>query len=332
MNEDFMDDMEDIHDDTSHIGGNEVRPTSLSEYIGQEKLKKKVSVAINASKKRHKPIDHMLFYGPPGLGKTTISNLISISRGVGFKSLAAPSIEKAGDLVGILLLLAENDILFIDEIHRLPHHVEEVLYSAMEDFFITIAGNMENGGDPVRITLPKFTLVGATTRPGMLSLPLKDRFGIQAKLEYYSPDELALIIKKASQKVGFNITDTACRVIANRGRGTPRVALMLMNRLYDYYLSENCSLDDIDTINDVLNEMSNIDESGLSDSEVTYMTLLNNHGRLGLKSISSMMSEDQRHIEDFIEPYLMQNEFVMITNRGRQLTDKGLEYLDTKVG
>ena len=317
-------------DECSDYQGNLLRPQHISEYIGQEKLKERVAISIDASKKLDNSVSHMLFYGPPGLGKTTISSLIAKTRGVGFKSMAAPSIKVAGDLVSVLVTLQKNDVLFIDEIHRLPTFVEEMLYSAMEDFFITIPGNENNGGEPIKLTLDPFTLIGATTRPGMISNPLKDRFGIQAKLEYYTVEELSIIIKHAANKIGFDITPTSCEIVSKRSRGTPRIALRLMRLLYDYHLSKNMDLDNEDEVNNVLTIMSNVDEGGMTEAEIRYMTLLHTHGKLGLKSLASMLSEDEQYIVDSFEPYLMQNEFVMITSRGRELTEKGTQYILSK--
>ena len=214
-----------------------LRPVTFDNYIGQEKMKRRLSISIDASRKKGSPLDHLLFYGPPGLGKTTIANIIANEMGVSIKSQSAPSIEKVRDLVTLLVTLQENDILFIDEIHRMNTYIEETLYSAMEDFFIEIIAELENEKKPIRINLPKFTLIGATTKPGSISSPLRDRFGMQEKLEFYTIDELSIIVHQYAEKLDFDISNIACDEIAKRARGTPRIAIKNLKRLHDYYLS-----------------------------------------------------------------------------------------------
>lgn len=309
--------------------GNILRPTSLKEYIGQEHMKTKLNIMLGSAKQRKSPLDHILFSGPPGLGKTTISSLIAKEMNVNIISQAAPSIEKSGDLVSVLLNINENDIVFLDEIHRLPVHVEETLYSAMEDYKVDIITSIENGKEPITLTLPKFTLIGATTRPGLLSAPLRDRFGSHEQLQYYTTEELAIIVKAASYKIGFNnISDMTCNVIGQRSRGTPRIALKILKRLYDYSLHKNDPLTTEESIQEALEVMTGMDKNGLNDSDRNYLRLVNEYGPIGLKNLSSMLSEDPQNIEDYIEPYFMKNELILKTSRGRKITDKGISVIN----
>lgn len=239
-----------------------LRPVALDNYIGQEKMKSRLSISIDASRKKGSPLDHLLFYGPPGLGKTTIANIIANEMGVSIKSQSAPSIEKVRDLVTLLVTLEENDILFIDEIHRMNTYIEETLYSAMEDFFIEIIAELENEKKPIRINLPKFTLIGATTKPGSISSPLRDRFGMQEKLEFYTIKELSIIANQYAEKLDFQISDVACNEIAKRARGTPRIAIKNLKRLHDYYLSVGFDLESKKEITDAIIFMTGVTEEG----------------------------------------------------------------------
>lgn len=301
-----------------------LRPVTFDNYIGQEKMKRRLSISIDASRKKGSPLDHLLFYGPPGLGKTTIANIIANEMGVSIKSQSAPSIEKVRDLVTLLVTLQENDILFIDEIHRMNTYIEETLYSAMEDFFIEIIAELENEKKPIRINLPKFTLIGATTKPGSISSPLRDRFGMQEKLEFYTIDELSIIVHQYAEKLDFDISNIACDEIAKRARGTPRIAIKNLKRLHDYYLSVGFDLESKKEITDAIIFMTGVTEEGFYEKDIEYLTLLAKNGPMGIKNISSMLSEDPSNIEDFIEPHLLQAGLIMKSSRGRHLTDDGI--------
>nr|WP_289108685.1 Holliday junction branch migration DNA helicase RuvB [uncultured Halomonas sp.] len=301
-----------------------LRPVTFDNYIGQEKMKRRLSISIDASRKKGSPLDHLLFYGPPGLGKTTIANIIANEMGVSIKSQSAPSIEKVRDLVTLLVTLQENDILFIDEIHRMNTYIEETLYSAMEDFFIEIIAELENEKKPIRINLPKFTLIGATTKPGSISSPLRDRFGMQEKLEFYTINELSIIVHQYAEKLDFDISNIACDEIAKRARGTPRIAIKNLKRLHDYYLSVGFDLESKKEITDAIIFMTGVTEEGFYEKDIEYLTLLAKNGPMGIKNISSMLSEDPSNIEDFIEPHLLQAGLIMKSSRGRHLTDDGI--------
>lgn len=307
-----------------------LRPVTFDNYIGQEKMKRRLSISIDASRKKGSPLDHLLFYGPPGLGKTTIANIIANEMGVNIKSQSAPSIEKVRDLVTLLVTLEENDILFIDEIHRMNTYIEETLYSAMEDFFIEIIAELENEKKPIRINLPKFTLIGATTKPGSISSPLRDRFGMQEKLEFYTIKELSIIANQYAEKLDFQISDVACNEIAKRARGTPRIAIKNLKRLHDYYLSVGFDLESKKEITDAIIFMTGVTEEGFYEKDLEYLTLLAKNGPMGIKNIASMLSEDPSNIEDFIEPHLLQSGLIMKSSRGRHLTDDGISLCKEK--
>lgn len=300
-----------------------LRPLSWEGYIGQSKLKKNLQVFIQASKKRGECLDHALFFGPPGLGKTTLSYIIAHEMNANLKVSAAPTIEKAGDLAAILTNLNSGDILFIDEIHRLNPAIEEILYPAMEDFRLDIITGQGAGAQTVKISLEPFTLIGATTRAGLLSNPLRDRFGISAKLEFYSKEELAEIVKLACKKLKRDITPNSALEIANRSRGTPRIALRLLRRVRDF-----AEVSDLDTISDeltrhALNELG-VNELGFDEMDLRYLErLVLAKGRpLGLTTLAAALSEDEGTIEEVIEPYLLVNGYVERTARGRLATAK----------
>lgn len=307
-----------------------LRPVTFDNYIGQEKMKRRLSISIDASRKKGTPLDHLLFYGPPGLGKTTIANIIANEMGVNIKSQSAPSIEKVRDLVTLLVTLEENDILFIDEIHRMSAYIEETLYSAMEDFFIEIIAELENEKKPIRINLPRFTLIGATTKPGSISSPLRDRFGMQEKLEFYTIKELSIIVNQYAEKLDFQISDVACNEIAKRARGTPRIAIKNLKRLHDYYLSVGFDLESKKEITDAIIFMTGVTEEGFYEKDLEYLTLLAKNGPMGIKNIASMLSEDPSNIENFIEPHLLQSGLIMKSSRGRHLTDDGISLCKEK--
>jgi Holliday junction DNA helicase RuvB len=303
-----------------------LRPSVWDEYIGQEKIKRNLKVFIEASKKRDEALDHILFYGPPGLGKTTLSYLISNEMGSNMKVTAAPMIDKSGDLAAILTNLEEGDILFIDEIHRLSPAVEEILYSAMEDYRLDIIIGSGPAAQTVKIDLPRFTLVGATTRAGMISNPLRERFGMHFRMQFYSNLELSKIILQASTKLNKLSHDDASIEIAKRSRGTPRIALRLLRRVRDFAEVENEETINIKRCKFALDELG-VSETGFDEMDLKLLELLlSNKGRpMGLSTISAALSEDEGTIEDAIEPYLLANGFIERTARGRVATVKSYE-------
>ena len=309
-----------------------LRPSNWDDYIGQEKIKKNLRVFIDASRKRAEALDHILFYGPPGLGKTTLSYLISNEMSSNIKITAGPMIEKSGDLAAILTNLEEGDILFIDEIHRLSPAVEEILYPAMEDFYLDIIVGSDGSSRNIKINLPHFTLVGATTRAGDLSSPLRDRFGIIAKLNYYTEDELYSIVKRTSRVLDTPITDDAARELARRSRGTPRIANRLFKRVRDFALVYGDGIINKEILDNSLDRLK-VDKTGLDDTD--YNLLLSiverfNGGPVGLEALASSIGEEASTIEDVYEPYLLQQGYLKRTARGRVVTDKTYEYLGIK--
>ncbi len=298
-----------------------LRPDAWSEYIGQEKIKKNLGVFIEASKKRDEALDHVLFFGPPGLGKTTLALIIATEMNANIKVTAAPMIEKSGDLAAILTNLEEGDILFIDEIHRLAPAVEEILYSSMEDFRIDIIIGSGPAAQTVKIDLPRFTLIGATTRAGMLSNPLRDRFGMSFRMQFYTSQELATIITQASNKLSKEIIEEASLEIAKRSRGTPRIALRLLRRVRDF--ADVADEKDINYSRTqyALNELG-INSHGFDEMDLRLLNLLAQaKGRaMGLSSIAASLSEDEGTVEDVLEPYLIANGFLERTAKGRKAT------------
>jgi Holliday junction DNA helicase RuvB len=303
-----------------------LRPSSWDDYIGQEKIKKNLKVFIEASKKREEALDHILFYGPPGLGKTTLSYLISNEMNSNIKITAGPMIEKSGDLAAILTNLEEGDILFIDEIHRLSPAVEEILYPAMEDYRLDIIIGSGPAAQTVKIDLPRFTLIGATTRAGMLSNPLRERFGMHFRMQFYNNEELAKIIQKASVKLNKVCEDDAALEISRRSRGTPRVALRLLRRVRDFAEVENEDTIIKQRCNYALDELG-VNDSGFDEMDINLLELLvSNKGKpMGLSTIAAALSEDEGTIEDAIEPYLLANGFIERTARGRVASVKTYE-------
>jgi Holliday junction DNA helicase RuvB len=303
-----------------------LRPSGWDEYIGQEKIKKNLRVFIEASKKRAEALDHILLFGPPGLGKTTLSHLISSEMGANIKVTAAPMIEKSGDLAAILTNLEESDVLFIDEIHRLSPAVEEILYPAMEDYRLDIIIGSGPAAQSVKIDLPRFTLIGATTRAGMISNPLRDRFGMNFRMQFYSDSELAKIIQIASWKLEKYCDDEASLEIARRSRGTPRVALRLLRRVRDYAEVENEEVIGLNRCKYALDELG-VNDKGFDEMDLKLLELLiSNKGRpMGLGTIAAALSEDEGTIEDAIEPYLLANSYIERTARGRVATVKTYE-------
>lgn len=306
-----------------------IRPVSLDEYVGQEKIKENLRIFIKAAKMRNEPLDHVLLYGPPGLGKTTLAHIIANEMGSNIKTATGPSIEKSGDLAAILSTLEPGDVLFIDEIHRIPSFIEEILYSAMEDFTINIVIGTEGKSRSVKIDLPPFTLVGATTRAGDLSSPLRDRFGIVNKLEFYSDEELGDIVKRTSHVLDMNIDDDAAVELAKRSRKTPRIANRLFKRVRDFALVEGTGKIDLAITLNALDRL-NVDKYGLDTIDIEYLeALINkfNGGPVGVETISTAIGEEITTIEDVVEPFLLQEGFIKRTRSGRVATEKTYEHL-----
>lgn len=305
-----------------------IRPDSIDEYIGQSEVKDNLSVFIKAAKIREEPLDHVLLYGPPGLGKTTMAYIIANELGSNIKTASGPAIEKSGDLAAILSSLEPGDVLFIDEIHRIPRYIEEILYSAMEDFTLDIIVGSDNSSRNIRIDLPPFTLVGATTRAGDLTGPLRDRFGIVCKLNYYTVDELTTIVKRTSRVLDCTIDDKAAVELATRSRGTPRIANRLFKRVRDYALVMGNGIIDVDITKMALDKLK-VDKLGLDETDYNLLKAIIekfNGGPVGIESIASSIGEEITTIEDVIEPFLLQEGYVKRTSRGRQVTEKTYKY------
>ena len=309
-----------------------LRPQNLDEYIGQEQIKKNLKVFIKAAKKRGESLDHILFFGPPGLGKTTLANIIANEMGSNLKTISAPMLEKSGDLAAILTNLEDGDILFIDEIHRLKASIEEVLYSAMEDFRLDIVIGSGPAAQTIKLDVAKFTLIGATTRAGMLSNPLRDRFGMSFRLNFYNHEELSTIVKLASKKLNKDIESEASFEIAKRSRGTPRIALRLLKRVRDFAEIEDENIITHKTTKYALDELG-INEHGFDELDIKFLSLLAEAKKpLGLSTIAAALSEDEGTIEDVIEPFLIANGFVEKTPKGRVATRKAYEILRFPAG
>ena len=307
-----------------------IRPQSLGEYIGQTDVKENMNIFIKSALIRKKPLDHVLLYGPPGLGKTTLAYIIANELGSNVKTASGPSIEKSGDLAAILSTLEENDVLFIDEIHRIPRFIEEILYPAMEDFCLDIVVGSEGSTRNIRINLPPFTLVGATTRAGDLSAPLRDRFGIISKLNYYTEDELYKIVKRTSRVLKMDIDDDAALELAKRSRGTPRVANRLFKRVRDFALVAGSNTITLEIIKDALKRLK-VDGLGLDDTDYhLLMAIIErfNGGPVGLDALASSIGEESSTIEDVYEPYLSQIGLLKRTSRGRMVTDLAYHHLN----
>jgi len=306
-----------------------IRPKKLSDFVGQTDLKNNLSVFVNAARSRGEAMDHVLLYGPPGLGKTTLAHIIANELNTNFRATAAPMLTKQGDLAAILTTLEPMDVLFIDEIHRLPAAIEEVLYSAMEDFKLDIMLGEGPSAKSVRIDLQPFTLVGATTRTGLLSNPLRDRFGIDMRLNFYGADDLAQIISRSAHILGIPIDAAGAGRLAVSARGTPRIANRLLKRARDFAAATNKKSIDADTIKTTLFQL-HIDERGLDEIDREYMTAIVRHyagGPVGIENLSAVLSEPVDTIEDVIEPYLMQQGFIQRTPRGRVVTEQGYKHL-----
>ncbi len=320
-----------IHDDTSDEVQIEItlRPQTFDEYIGQARLKKNLKLAIDAAKKRDEPIDHVLLYGPPGLGKTTMASVIANEMGKSIRITAGPAIERAGDLASILTNLADGDILFIDEIHRLSRAVEEVLYSAMEDYKLDIVIGKGPAARSVRLDLPKFTVIGATTRTGSLAAPLRDRFGHIHRLEFYTPEEIEQIIVRAASILESKIDGAAAKDLSTRARLTPRIANRLLKRVRDYADVNGDGIIDTPTTTKAL-ELLEIDILGLDPADRNLLlSIIDNYGDnpVGLNTIAALTGDEATTIEDFYEPYLLQLGFIERTPRGRRVTPKAYRHL-----
>lgn len=306
-----------------------IRPESINEYVGQSEVKDNLNIFIKAAKMRNEPLDHVLLYGPPGLGKTTLAYIIANELGSNIKTTSGPSIEKSGDLAAVLSSLEEGDVLFIDEIHRIPRFIEEILYSAMEDFTLDIIVGNDSNSRNIRIDLPPFTLVGATTRAGDLAGPLRDRFGIINKLNYYSEEELKQIAIRTSKVLGVEITDTAASELARRSRGTPRIANRLFRRVRDFALVMGNGDIELDIIKLALDRLK-VDSLGLDNTDYNLLKSIIEKfdgGPVGIEAIASSIGEEQTTIEDVYEPYLLQTGLLKRTNRGRIVTKKAYEHL-----
>ncbi len=308
---------------------NSIRPEVLDEYIGQKDVKENIKIFIEAAKIRKEPLDHVLLYGPPGLGKTTLAYIIANEMGTNIKTASGPSIEKAGDLAAILSTLEAGDVLFIDEIHRIPKFIEEILYPAMEDFTLDIIIGGEGSSKSIKIDLPPFTLVGATTRAGDLTSPLRDRFGIISKLQFYTDDELKKIVKRTARVLNTSIEDDAAMELAKRSRGTPRIANRLLKRVRDFALVTGDGTITKEITNHALERLK-VDKFGLDDVDrQLLLTIIEkfNGGPVGVEAISSSIGEEVATIEDVYEPYLLQRGLLKRTNRGRVVTEYGYKIL-----
>ena len=299
-----------------------IRPKFFEEYIGQSTLKSTLKISIEAAKKRELPLDHVLFYGPPGLGKTTLASVIATEMGTNIKITSAPALERPRDIIGILMSLKAGDILFIDEIHRLNKISEEILYPAMEDFYLDMTTGKAQSLKSIRIPIPKFTLIGATTKAGSLSSPLRDRFGIIHRLEFYTDEELSMVIKRTAKILEIEIDEKGAHAIARRSRGTPRIANRLVKRVRDYAIVKSDGLIDEQTADNAL-DILRIDKFGLDNTDRCLLSIIAekyNGGPVGIETLATALGEDVKTIEDVYEPYLVQKGFIQRTPRGRKLT------------
>ena len=312
---------------------NNIRPKKLDEYIGQSALKDTLKISIEASKKRNKQLDHLLFYGPPGLGKTTLASVIANEIEANIKITSAPALERPRDIIGILMSLKNGDILFIDEIHRLNKVTEEILYPAMEDFFLDMTTGKAQTVKTLRVPLPKFTLIGATTKAGELSGPLRDRFGIIHRLQFYTNKELSQVVTRTARILEIDIDADGAAVIASRSRGTPRIANRLVKRVADYALVKADGIITEDVAKDALTTL-HIDDNGLDSTDKALLTLIiekYDGGPVGLETLAAALGEDSRTIEDVYEPYLLQEGIIQRTPRGRKISPEGYRLLGYKM-
>ena len=308
---------------------NSIRPQSLDEYIGQSRLKENLKIFIGAAKRRKEVLDHVLLYGPPGLGKTTLAAVIANEMNSKLVEISGPTIDKAGDLISVLTSLEPGDILFIDEIHRIPRSIEEILYSAMEDFKISVSFQRDSGTQFINLDIAPFTLIGATTRAGDLSSPLRDRFGINEKLHFYSQDEIQLIIKRTAKILGSSIEDLSSDMLAKRSRGTPRIANRLFRRVRDFSDYRGHKTINRNDVIDALKSLR-VDCLGLDEVDIKYLETLHirfKDGPVGLENIASTIGEETTNLEDVCEPYLLQIGLINRTPKGRVLTQKAVSHL-----
>lgn len=309
-----------------------IRPKMFNDYVGQSALKDTLKISIEAAKKRELPLDHILFYGPPGLGKTTLASVISNEMGTNIKITSAPSLERPRDIIGILMSLKAGDILFIDEIHRLNKISEEILYPAMEDFYLDMTTGKSQTLKSIRIPIPKFTLIGATTKAGSLSSPLRDRFGIIHRLEFYTDEELTKVIQRTAKILEIDIEEEGAKAIARRSRGTPRIANRLVKRVRDYAIVKSDGVIDAKTA-DIALDILQIDKFGLDNTDRSLLNIIAdkyNGGPVGIETLATALGEDTKTIEDVYEPYLVQKGFIQRTPRGRKLTPFACKCFDLK--
>lgn len=307
----------------------QLRPGSLDEFVGQEAIKKNLRIFVKAAKQRGEPLDHVLLAGPPGLGKTSLARILATEMGVGLKPTSGPTLERAGDMAAILTSLEEGDFLFVDEIHRLNRQIEEILYPAMEDYAMDIVLGQGPSARTIRMDLPRFTLVGATTRTGLMTKPLLDRFGVTEKLDYYGPDDLEKIVVRAAKILEIPTSEAGAKQLAKRSRGTPRVANRLLKRVRDYAQVEGDGIIDEETANAAL-EMQGVDDLGLDRADRDYLGLIIDKfdgGPVGVGTISVALGEARDTVEDVYEPYLLQSGLIQRTSRGRIATNRAYDHL-----
>ena len=312
---------------------NQLRPLKFEDFPGQNDVKRKLQVFVRAALQRKEPLDHVLFYGPPGLGKTTLARIMAETMAVNFKATSGPAIRRKGDLAAILTTLSAKSVLFIDEIHRLSRDIEEYLYSAMEDFFIDIVTGEGMGAQSIRFKLPPFTLIGATTRTGLLKTPFRDRFGIMERLDFYNQVSLTSIVKRSSLILNISIDEEGAKEVARRARGTPRIVNHLLKRIRDYAQVEKKTLIDKKLACYALNELG-VNEWGLTRMDMEILRIIQENfdgGPVGVDTLAAQVNEESDTIEDFYEPYLLRRELLRKTSRGRILTDKGRAVINSKV-